>query len=150
MRIRIAPRDIAPHQDSADTARSGTPLPAQPLPPPQTTENTVPQRANPTETAYAHSRKRAHAQGQRLVNPAAVGARRQRSSFVHGQCGVRQLTSQGGNSRASRESMVLGFTFTDGLKAKETRAHTHRERQGTDPRVALGAYGIHRNKETKP
>ena len=30
------------------------------------TENTVPQRANPTQTVHAHSRKRAQAQGQRL------------------------------------------------------------------------------------
>ena len=30
------------------------------------TGNTVPQRANPTQTAYAHPRRRAQAQGQRL------------------------------------------------------------------------------------
>jgi len=46
------PRNTSPHQDSAGTAPSGTPPPA----PPTTTDtgSTVPQRVNPTPTAYAH------------------------------------------------------------------------------------------------
>jgi len=32
------------------------------------TVNTVPQRANPTQTAYAHPRRRAQAQGQRSIS----------------------------------------------------------------------------------
>ena len=43
-------RDVSPLQDSAGTAPSGTPPPAAPT----TTDwgNSVPQRANPTQTAY--------------------------------------------------------------------------------------------------
>jgi len=66
MMISLPPRDTSPHQDSAGIALSGTPPPAQPPPPPQTRGHTVPQRANPTQTAYAHFRKRAQAQGQHL------------------------------------------------------------------------------------
>jgi len=54
-------RDTSPHQDSADTAPSGTPPLAQP---PHTTTDkgkTAPQRANPTQTAYAHPEKGAQA-----------------------------------------------------------------------------------------
>ena len=45
MMIVYPPRDTSPHQDGTDTAPNGTPLPAQPSPPPQT-GHTVPQRAN--------------------------------------------------------------------------------------------------------
>jgi len=56
------PRETPPHtqdscQDSAGTAPSGTPPPAQPPPPAQTQRNTVPQRVNPTQTAYARPPK---------------------------------------------------------------------------------------------
>ena len=58
MMISIPQRDTSPHQDITSTAPSGTPPPTQP--PPTTTDmgNTAPQRADPTQTADAHSRKR--------------------------------------------------------------------------------------------
>ena len=64
--MHTPPRDTSSNQDSASTVSSGTPPPAQPAPPPQTrgTQSHT-QRANLTQTAYAHTRKRAQAQGQR-------------------------------------------------------------------------------------
>jgi len=47
----ISPRDTSPHQDSTSTVPSGTPPPAA-APTTVDTGNTVPQRANPTQTAY--------------------------------------------------------------------------------------------------
>jgi len=41
MMIYLPPRDTSPHQDSAGTAPSGTPPPAQPPSPPQTRETQV-------------------------------------------------------------------------------------------------------------
>ena len=55
----IPPRDTSPHQDSTGTAPSGTAAHNT-----ADTGNTVPQRANPTQTAYAHPRRRTQAQGQ--------------------------------------------------------------------------------------
>jgi len=64
----LLPRDTSPHQGNTGTAPSDTPPPAQP-PPHYITGNTVPQRANPTQTAYARPGRGAQARGQRFTVP---------------------------------------------------------------------------------
>jgi len=65
MMICIPPRDLPTpgqrgHSPQRHTA-AGTATPHH-----HNTGNTVPQRANPTQTAYAHPRRRAQAQGRRV------------------------------------------------------------------------------------
>jgi len=61
----VGGRNTSPHQDSAGTAPSGTAAPNT-----TDTGDTVPQRDNPIETAYAHYRKRAKTQrGRCSVHP---------------------------------------------------------------------------------
>ena len=69
----IPPRDTSPHQDSAGTAPSGKPPPAAP-PPTTNTGNTVPQRANPTQTSSLQETLKTGEVLCRLVNTLKPGS----------------------------------------------------------------------------
>ena len=56
---RSYPREKPPYTRTADTAPAGTAAPTT-----TDTGNTVPQRANPTQTAYTLSRERAPVRGE--------------------------------------------------------------------------------------
>jgi len=60
----LPPRDTSSHQDRTSTSLSGTPPPAAPTT--ADTGSTVPQRANSTQTAYAHPSKEGSGPGSAL------------------------------------------------------------------------------------
>ena len=62
----VYPRETPPHIRTARASPQRHTAAGTAAPTTADTENTVPQRANPTQTAYAHPRRRAQAQGQRL------------------------------------------------------------------------------------
>jgi len=66
MMISTPPKDTSSHQDSAGHSPQRHTAAGTAAPTTTDTGNTVPQRANPTQTAYAHPRKRAQAQGRRF------------------------------------------------------------------------------------
>jgi len=62
----VYPRETPPHIRTARASPQRHTAAGTAAPTTADTGNTVPQRANPTQTAYAHPRRRAQAQGQRL------------------------------------------------------------------------------------
>jgi len=62
----VYPRETPPHIRTARASPQWHTAAGTAAPTTADTGNTVPQRANPTQTAYAHPRRRAQAQGQRL------------------------------------------------------------------------------------
>ena len=62
----VYPRETPPHIRTARASPQRHTAAGTTAPTTADTGNTVPQRANPTQTAYAHPRRRAQAQGKRL------------------------------------------------------------------------------------
>ena len=62
----VYPRETPPHIRTARASPQRHTAAGTAAPTTADTRNTVPQRANPTQTAYAHPRRRAQAQGQAL------------------------------------------------------------------------------------
>jgi len=62
----VYPRETPPHIRTARASPQRHTAAGTATPTTSDTGNTVPQRANPTQTAYAHPRRRTQAQGQRL------------------------------------------------------------------------------------
>jgi len=66
MMMVVYPRETPPHIRTARASPQRHTAAGTAAPTTADTENTVPQRANPTQTANARPRRRAQAQGQRL------------------------------------------------------------------------------------
>ena len=76
----VYPRETPPHIRTARASPQRPTAAGTAAPTTADTGNTVPQRANPTQTAYAHPRRRAQAQGQAL-------RAREWAAHVHGRRG---------------------------------------------------------------
>jgi len=93
----VYPRETPPHIRTARASpqrhtAAGTAAPTSTA----DTGNTVPQRANPIQTAYAHPRRRAQAQGQRLGTWTLVRAQKAPSAdstqWYHRKIGTSTIT----------------------------------------------------------
>ena len=78
----VYPRETPPHFRTAQASPQRHTAAGTAAPTTADTGNTVPQRANPTQTAYAHPRRRAQAQGQRLGTWTLVRKEKQQPARV--------------------------------------------------------------------
>jgi len=93
----VFPRETPPHIRTARASPQRHTAAGTAAPTTADTGNTVPQRANPTQTAYAHPRRRAQAQGQALRHmDAGPSTKRSRCAYstqgYHREIGTSTIT----------------------------------------------------------